>query len=214
MEEGSQFGCEGRPLPLKGGNGVRRVEHEAELGARHGRTGSLHQQGEVGGFDRALQTIPLWSGDAPQLGFRSSPQIEHHQAEIGITRQQVRGLQRIGGVAPANPNDVREEIVGKRRRIERVVCVNQGQPRLGESRGCQNLLEEKVAAATGRGADQFRDGAQWQSAAGLIDRGKPDTQSTSRRHPLAGRKPLGEKVPERAEFFDGGGHLEDLKDEL
>ncbi len=69
VERGIEGGGKHRAFDFEGGDGVRGVEDEAELCARDGGARRDDEEGEVGGLDGALKAIPLWTGNAAEIGF-------------------------------------------------------------------------------------------------------------------------------------------------
>jgi hypothetical protein len=132
-------------------------------------------------------------------------QVEDDEAEIGVAREQIGGLQRHRQAGAAHPEQVHEQIVRVGGGIEAVGAVDQRDaPACGAGDG-EQLREQQVAATARRGADDLGEGAEWQAAGELIDCGELRRQHASRRARRGG-KPLGEEMPERRQNLGRGSH--------
>ena len=59
--------------------------------ARHGGARRDHDEGEVGGFDGALEAIPETGGRAAEFALGGVAQIEDDEAEVGVAGEEVGG---------------------------------------------------------------------------------------------------------------------------
>lgn len=205
LERGLELSREHGALEIERGGGVRSGELKAQLGAGDGGAGRLHDQREIGGLDGALQPIPLRTGNAPEIGGGRASEIENDEPEVGVAGEQVGGLQRGRRAGAAHPDEMGEQVGGKRSRVERIRAVDQREPRAGGTGGGEQLPEQQVAAATRRCTDDLGDGAERESAGRLVDGRDAGGQRAARRTGC-GRKTLGEQMPERRELGVRGGH--------
>ena len=144
------------------------------------------------------------AGDAAQIGFRGAPEIEKNQAEVGIAGEEVGRLERERRGQASHPEEVGEQIGGIGIGIKTVGAIDQRDAEPLAPGGDQELLEEEMAPATRRGADELCDGTEGQSAGRRIDGRDPGGEEAgggARR----GREALGEQMPERRQLF-GHGH--------
>lgn len=204
----SEGGREGGALGGEGGDGVRGVEDEAELGARDGGTRCEDDEGEVGGLDGPLETIPVRAGDAAEVGRGGVAEIEDDEAEVGIAREEIGGLEgegrRSGIGRTTDPEKMGEEIGRKRIGIEGVGGVDQADARAGGTGDGEELAEEELAAAARGGADDFGDGAEREAAAGgVVNRRETGGEGAPGR-PRGGGEALREQMPERRELVGRG----------
>lgn len=205
LQRGGEFRGESGAFPFEGGDVVDGAEFEAHLCARHGGARGRDDQREVGGLHGTLQPVPLLGGESPQIGGGRAAEIEDDEAEIGVPGKEIGGVERGGGAGAAHPYEMGEQIAGKRRRVERVGAVDQRDAGAGGARDDEQLAEQQLTAATGPGADDFRNGAQWQPAGGVIEGRDPRGQQLARRA-RRDRKALGEEMPERLNSCGDGGH--------
>lgn len=193
----------GGAVLVESGQRVTLFEGEAQGGARHEGARGEHEQGEIGAFDGALQAIPERSGHAAQFVRGSGTQIEHDEAEVGIAGKEVGDGEGGGGGAAARPDEVLQ--VGGRMGlgVEAVGGVNQRDALPGLARDGEQMAEQEVAAAAGRGAHAFGQSGERKATAGeVIDRRQVRAQAGSGR-PGSGRKARGDEVPKRRQRWSG-----------
>ena len=205
LQRGQELGGERGALAIERGERVRGVELETHLRARNRGAGSFHDEHEIGGFDGALQAIPLRTGNAAQIRFGSATEIEDDEAEIGVTGEEVRGLQRAGGARTPHPEQMRAEIRRQRPGIKTVRAVDQRDALAGLAGDGEQVGKKQMPAAARRGTHHFRDRIERKAAGRLINCRDARGQHTSGRA-LHGRKALGELAPKLCELFGHGGH--------
>ena len=87
-----------------------RGELETHLSARDAGAWCFNDEREIGGFDGALEAVPLRAGNPTEIGFRGAAKIENDKTKVGIAREQVGGLQRGGRARTTHPEQMRAEI--------------------------------------------------------------------------------------------------------
>jgi hypothetical protein len=208
LEGGGEAGGEGGAFAIEGVDGVLPGEFEAELGAGDAGAGCLDDEGEAGGFDGALQAVPVGGWRAAEVGVGGAAQIEDDEAEVGVAGEEVGDLQGGEGGGAAGPDEVGEEVGVEGRGIEGVGPVDEGDAGAGGAGGGEELAEEEVAAAAGRGADNLSDGPEREAAGGGVDLREAGAQGRAGGGRGGGKAP-GEEMPERREFFGRGHGAED-----
>ena len=190
----------------EGGEGVGDVEFEAQGGAGHEGAGRDDEQGEFGAFDSALQAIPEWRGDPTQSSQGGVGEIEHHESEVGVAGEEIGYGERGGHVAAAGPDEVFQVGAGVGFGIETLGGINEGDALAAPTGDGEQLTEQEVGAATGRGGNEFGEGGEGQAAAGgIVERTQAGGQARRGIRPLGGGKAFGEEVPKRSQIGGRGG---------
>ena len=95
-------------------------------GESHGRTLGVTVDGVPAGLPLAAEEINVDLARRQKgYGRGARQQIEHDEAEVGIAGEDVRGLEREGGAAAADPQQVGEQIDRAGAGIEAVGAVDQ-----------------------------------------------------------------------------------------
>jgi len=106
-------------------------------------------------FDGALEAVPLRRGDASKVAFVGVAEVEDEEAEVGVAGEKVGDLKGGGDVLSADPDEVFKPVSGPGAGIKGVGRIDQRDADILRARLAEELAEEELAAAAGRGADDF-----------------------------------------------------------
>ena len=174
---------------------------DAVLGAGDHEKWGGNEAGDVALGGDALETVPSSVGDFFEIGAEAAAEIEEDDGEVAVAQDEIGGLEELGGVATADPEDVGEEGGIEGLGVEAVRGIDEGDGAVIEGRGAEDGIKDgEAASGIGCGADFCKSAFPEAAAEGLVEGG--DTGGKEEAAPWwGGGEPLGEEF---AQLKDGG----------
>ena len=143
--------------------GVAFFEGEGDSGVADHVLGREDNEGGGVVFQDTLEAEPGAGRSFAKLDRRGEKEIEHDERESAIVQEHVRGLDCFFCIGAADPKEASEKIVFERGGIERISGIDQGEPFPRFAGAFEEGSNEKGCARGGAVAEDFGDGAFWES---------------------------------------------------
>lgn len=181
------------------------LQGDAQLGAGNDGRGGKNKQGGVGLLEGALQPIPRGGGNAAEIARGGVAEIEEDELQVGVAGEEIGERQGVLHSAAAQPDEAAQIVGGPRAGVEIVGAVDEGRPAPIGANPVQNLTEEELGAATGRGADELGHRVTRQAAGEAVESINPDRAGRFR-SAVSLREALAQELAKRSKTGGGRGH--------